>query len=262
MPSAASLIHHGTQRKRDRKGEVIPGQRSLHRGLHVHQNNTSVKQWKANPHAKRSDGKELLVHHQKIDEELKDIYTRTANLKKDNMTMQERIEQGWKDFERIGGQRPKKVVGFREHLNNIREKKKDERARASVEFGERGEFTDYSQGSALHNMKDRRVKKFVKGQVDRAHKLKRFGDPTPLKQSGTFDRHTNTLKMFNKTVRSMKREVAHEAKIGAVKQRRKGQRSMWDVDRMDLNKDNGGVLRSSRDSGLDLDTRPRKKQRR
>jgi hypothetical protein len=262
MPSAASVLHGATQRKKNLTKGIIPGERSLHRGIHVHENQRSVAQWKRNPTVKRKDEKELMVHHQKIDAELKDIYSRTAALTKDNMTMAERIEQSWKDFEMIGGTRPKKQKAFRDHLNEVREKKTEMRSRAAVEFAERGEFTDYSKGSALHDMKDRRIKKFVKGQLDRAHTLRRFSDPTPLKQSGTFDRHNQTFTMFKKTLRQMNREIAKDEKIGSVKERRKGARSMWDLDTYDVN-GSQGVLKSQRDANLDLDhPRPRKKQRR
>lgn len=263
MPSAASVVNHAEARKRTREANMIPGPRSLHRGIHVNQNGRSVAQWKANPHAKRADPKELMVHHQKIDTELKDLFARTAALHKDNMTMEERIEESWKAFERIGGKRPKKVVGFREHLDNLREGKATERKRAEEEYLSRGEATDYSKGSALHNAKDRRVQEFVQKQLKRAHTLRRVGDPTPLKQSGTFDRNTNTLKVFQKTIRQVRRGVKHDERIASVKEwKGKGsRRSVWDL------RDGGDNINSSAAPAVvrsqdALDFTPRRHQKR
>jgi hypothetical protein len=212
-----------------REANKIPGAKSLHRGIHFHQNAEATAQYKKNPTAKRSDPKDLLVHHQKINAELQDMYARTAALHKDNMTMEQRIEESWKALERCGGKRPKKVVGFAEHLSSLSSVKKDERARGTTERLTSGETTDYgSHGSALHNAKDRRIKTFVKRQLKRAHLLRRMGDPTPLKQSGKFDAASGTLKVFNKTIRSVKRQTMNDAKVRQVKNG-PGRKSMWDL---------------------------------
>lgn len=177
--------------------------------------------------------------------------------------MEERIEEGWKAFERVGGRRQKKVVGFKEHLEVVHATHKLQRERAAEEYHSRGEATDYSKGSALHDAKDERVKKFVKGQLDRAHMLRRFGDPTPLKQSGTFNRHTNTFQVFNKTVRQVKRSVANDERFQSVKEwKGRGQRrTMWDL-RDDaignINSPDTLVIRDQH--GVDL--APRRKKRR
>ena len=112
-------INSRESRELVKKANVIPGPKSLHRGIHFNQNETATSQYKKNESAKRSDPKELLVHHQKINAELQDVYARTAALHKDNMTMEQRIEESWKAFERCGGKRPKKVVGFAEHLSKL-----------------------------------------------------------------------------------------------------------------------------------------------
>ncbi|KEG08345.1 hypothetical protein DQ04_07401000, partial [Trypanosoma grayi] len=89
-----------------KRRNVIPGPRSLHRGIHFHENESFVTSYKQNTKAKRNDHRELLVHHQKINEELQDVYARTAALHGENATMEERIEESWLRFERIGGKRP------------------------------------------------------------------------------------------------------------------------------------------------------------
>ena len=222
-------INSRESRELVKKANVIPGPKSLHRGIHFNQNETATSQYKKNESAKRSDPKELLVHHQKINAELQDVYARTAALHKDNMTMEQRIEESWKAFERCGGKRPKKVVGFAEHLSKLNDVKREERGRAATERLTSGETTDYgTAGSALHNAKDRRIKSFVKRQLKRAHLLRRMGDPTPLKQSGKFDPSNGTLNVFKKTIRQVKRQTMNDAKIREVKSGT-GRKSMWDL---------------------------------
>ena len=143
--------------------------------------------------------------------------------------MEERIEQSWRDFERVGGKKPQPKIGYAKHLETLAVEKKAERSREYIERETSGEFFDYSKGSALHNSKGRRVKAFVKRQLKRAHTLKRFGDPTPLKQAGKVDTESGTLNVFNKTIRTVRREVAHEAKQRQVKERHGSGKTMWDL---------------------------------
>ena len=232
-------LNAGATRKLVRSTKEIPGQKSLHRGIHIHRNEDHTKSYKANPNAKRADPQELLVHHQKIKADLEDVYRRTAALHSNDMTMEERIEEGWKAFERAGGRRPKKAVGFASHLEKTSKDKKNERALLAVEMDSSGEAYDYSAGtSAAHSAKDRRVKQHVQRQLKRAHMLKRNGDPTPLKQSGRYDSSTATLNVFKKTIRKTERASAHEARmISSVKGGRGGRggaaggkrKSMWDL---------------------------------
>ena len=56
---------------------------------------------------KRADPRELMVHHQKINDTLADIYARAHKLEEENLSREDRIEQRWKAFERIGGTKPK-----------------------------------------------------------------------------------------------------------------------------------------------------------
>ena len=225
-------LFHKEIRKIVREKNVIPGQKSLHRGIHIHANADHVKTFKANPNAKRNDHRDLLVHHQKINTDLQDIYSRTADLHKDDMTMEERIEEGWKAFERIGGRRPKKggvEKGYAKHLETVSSERKAERVQVGIEKTTSGETVDYGRdGSALHNVKDRRIKAHVARQLKRAHLLRRMGDPTPLKQSGRFDDRTATLNVFNKTMRQVDRGIKADKKFSAVKDR-KGGKSMWDL---------------------------------
>eukprot|EP00758_Cryptobia_borreli_P001408 Tbor_TRINITY_DN2218_c0_g1::TRINITY_DN2218_c0_g1_i1::g.2709::m.2709 len=234
-------------RKIVKANEPIPGQKFLHRGIHIHRNEGHARTFKTNLNAKRSDPTELMVHHQKIQHDLQDIYARTTDLHKDNMTMEERIEAGWKAFERIGGKRPQKKVGYATHLSKVSSEKKEERQLAAVEMSTSGETFDYNKGSALHRAKDRRVKNFVTRQLKRAHLLKRYGDPTPINQSGRFDDKMATLNVFKKTMRKTSRESANEARTAAVKgPGRNGQRkTMWDIPNSNpnINRPNSNIVK-------------------
>lgn len=225
--------------------------RSLHRGLHINEEDTTASTYKSSGKASTADYRDLLVHHQRINDSLQDLYARTAALHSDNATMEERIEDSWRQFERIGGKRPTNVrvkqegsslcvnstaIPYAQRLASVSAEKKGLRERAGVERDTRGEVVDYSEGSALHALKDKRVRAFQKRQLKRAHMLRRMGDPTPLNQSGKYDLASGTLQVFNKTIRKVKREVAQDERIGAVKTRRQGQRSQWDVSEYDLNK--------------------------
>ena len=283
-------LHAKDARKVVKKSNAIVGPKSLHRGIHYNSNEAHVSTYKKNILSKvtavkdneknslnsvvqreKESQRELLVHHQKINQDLQDVYQRTANLHKDNMTLEERVEESWKQFERIGGRRPQpKISGsrigqFSKHLENLSIIKKEERKQLDVERDTKGETYDYKTGSALHNAKDRRVKRFVAKQLKRAHTLKRFGDPTPLKQSGKFNPQAGTLNVFQKTIRQVKRQVANDAKFNSVKSsnhRRhsssskdkyseggKGssrRRSMWDVDQRNsnINARSTGIMRN------------------
>lgn len=257
------LYSRGTREllaKRKKENKALP--RSLHRGIHLQENQDAVASFKANASATRLDHRDLLVHHQKINESLQDLYSRTAALHKEDATMEERIEETWRQFERIGGKRPANVrtkqegsslcvsptaIPYAQRLAEVSESKKRLRERADVERKTRGEVVDYGEGSALHALKDKRVRLFQKRQLNRAHTLRRMGDPTPLHQSGRYDMASGTLQVFNKTIRKVKREVVQDEAIASVKQRKRGQRSQWDVDAYDLNQSNGGVLRESSD---------------
>lgn len=257
-------LNSAETRKLVKANKVIPGPKSLHRGLHYNQNVDAARNFKKNVTAKRADHKELLVHHQKINEELQDVYSRTASLHKDNMTMEERIEQSWKEAERIGVRRPKAKVGFAQHLQKLDGVKREERKIADVERSTSGETVDYSMGSALHNAKDRRIRNFQKRQLKRAHTLKRFGDPTPLKQSGKYDDRSATLNVFQKTIRKVRREVAHDAKTSEVKHRRGGAKSMWDLrsnSAENINRPTSQVIRYTREFEVGSLQRPNKKRR-
>ena len=249
-------------RKLLKSKKVIPGPKSLHRGIHYNQYQDSVDNFKTNATAKRHDHRELLVHHQKVNEELQDIYARTASLHKDNMTMEERIEQSWKEAERVGVKRPKAKVGFAQHLAALDVVKRDERKRSEIERTTSGETYDYSQGSALHDAKDRRIRNFQKRQLKRAHTLKRVGDPTPLKQSGTFDDRSATLSVFKKTMRKVQREVKHDAKSREVKTR-KGGKTMWDVrgGNENINRPSQQIVKYTREFDIGGNSRPNKKRR-
>ena len=299
MPYAASLVHHSLKRKQEYEQKTIPGQRSLHRGIHYDKNTHSVEQWsrrdKKDTKSSHQSAHSLLyvqpeptlesieklrpgpmapnssnclqVHHQKIQASLNDVYARVARLNLGGQTMQQRVEEKWRQYARLCSQpcgwagtgsvppthtagcitahtagcitdysdnsaihavfrqqreaeakaRGKRPGGYAAHLCRLREAKATQRARASAEFAHGGECTDYSRGSALHDQKDRRIKKFLRGQLKRAHTLRRFGDPNPIKQSGTFDRHSQTLNIFNKTVRSIRRDAKNDAKFKEVK---------------------------------------------
>ena len=236
-------VNNKAARQIKKDARAIPGARSLHRGIRLHENNDEVKRFMktSDVNRKRNDHRDLMVHHQKINDALQDIYSRTFKLEEDNMGKEDVIDQRWKAFERIGGVKPKAKVKYAQHLENVRGERAEERRRAEIER-KTGDI-DYSKGSALHSMKDRRVKKFVQNQLDRAHMLKKMGDPTPMKQSGKFDRFTGTLNVFNKTKRQVEREVKHKEKEASVKAGRGGKRggrggggsSMWDVRDVDSN---------------------------
>lgn len=249
-------------RKLVKEKNKIPGAKSLHRGIHFTYNQRAVDEYHRNPNAKRQDHTELLVHHQKINEELKEVYARTAALHKDDMTMEERIEQSWKDFERIGGVRPPTKVKYAQHLSKLSTEKKGERGRADEERATSGDIVDYGKGSALHNAKDRRIKAFQKRQLKRAHLLKRFGDPTPLKQSGKFDTENGTLNVFKKTLRRVKRDVAQDNRVSTVKERRGGGRSMWDLrgGEENINRPSRQLVKDTREFDIGS-SRPSKKRR-
>eukprot|EP00796_Vickermania_ingenoplastis_P012035 gene12035-8288_t len=267
------LYSRGTREalaKRQKDKNNLP--RSLHRGLHLNEYTESAATFKANTSKERADHRDLLVHHQKINDSLQDLYSRTAALHKEDATMEERIEESWRQFERIGGRRPTNVrtrqegsslcvsqtaIPYAQRLAEVSQEKKRLRQRAETERETRGEVVDYSEGSALHALKDKRVRLFQRRQLKRAHLLRRVGDPTPLKQSGRYDMSAGTLQVFNKTIRKVKREVAADAKVMQVRERRRGQRSQWDVEAHDLNQ-SSGVLRESREWNLG----PRQKRRR
>ena len=253
-------VNNRAARQIKKQAKAIPGKRSLHRGIRLHENNQEVNRFMktSDINRKRHDHRDLMVHHQKINDALQDIYQRTFHLEEQNMTKEDVIDQRWKAFERIGGIKPKKKVKYAEHLEEVRGERAEERRRAEIER-KTGDI-DYSKGSALHSMKDRRVKKFVQNQLDRAHMLKRMGDPTPMKQSGKFDRFTGTLNVFNKTKRQVEREVQHKEKESSVKAGRGGKKggggggsSMWDVRDVDSN------LHIVRDAGSQMTLGRRKK---
>ncbi|KAH9586328.1 hypothetical protein LSM04_006511 [Trypanosoma melophagium] len=243
-----------------KRRRTIPGPRSLHRGIHFHENEAFVSTYKQRKGVKRNDHRDLLVHHQKINEELQDVYARTAALHAENATMEERIEESWRQFERIGGKRPANAtpallqntnnmnsnnnngvsrtydhlrnnrtgIAFADRLSHLAQEKKDLRERAQWERETRGEAVDYANGSALHAAKDKRIALFQRRQLKREHLLRRMGDPTPLKQSGRYDIHSGTLKVFNKTIRKVQREVRHDERTREVKERKRGAASsMW-----------------------------------
>ena len=223
-------------RKQQRADNVIPGMRSLHRGIHHHENQDQVDRYMTQTKRKRSDFRELLVHHQKINEELKDVYARTANLVKDNMTMEERKEASWRAFERIGGKRPKEKVKYAAHLAKVSAEKKLDRSRADEERDTGGELTDLARGSAVEKLRKKRVKDFVGKQVERHNQKRRVGDPSQsLGGIGHFSRDTHMLTLNQRTARHVKRQVEHDKRVGAVKNRRKGSRSMWDTNNFDVN---------------------------
>lgn len=247
-------VNNRAARQLAKENKVIPGARSLHRGIRVHENNDTVARFMSRgTDVQRNDHRDLMVHHQKMNDALQDIYSRTFKLEQDSLTKDDVIEQRWKAFERIGGQRPKVKVGFAEHLEKVRGERAEERRRAEIER-KTGDI-DYSKGSALHDMKDRRVKKFVKRQLDRAHMLKRMGDPTPMKQSGKFDRFSGTLNVFNKTKRQVEREVKHRERESTFKGGRGngsggGRKTMWDLRDVDSSlhivRDAGSQMRLGR----------------
>lgn len=249
-------LHSRVTRQIVKERNKIEGPRSLHRGIHYDENASHTATFKQNASKKRADHRDLLVHHQRINEDLQDVYARTAALHADDMTMEQRIEESWKQFERIGGRRPTNVrtsqkgavlcanqsaVPYAERLAQVAQQKKELRERGAWERLTHGEAVDYSEGSALHAAKDKRVQAFQRRQLRRAHLLRRVGDPTPLKQSGTYDMNSGTLQVFNKTIRNVQREVAHDARIAEVRERRKGSRSQWDV------KEAGNVNRPDQD---------------
>lgn len=68
-----------------KKRNEIAGPRSLHRGIHYTQNSNAVQTYKRQRSNSKSqkqphDPHELLVHHQKINAQLQDIYARTSAL--------------------------------------------------------------------------------------------------------------------------------------------------------------------------------------
>lgn len=245
-------IQHRALRQQQRRDNTIPGMKSLHRGIHHHENQETVKRYMTQTGKKRNDFRELLVHHQKVNEELKDVYARTSALNKDNMTLEERKEASWRAFERIGGKRPQEKVKYAEHLARVSKEKKTDRGRADEERITGGELTDMGVGSAHEKLRKKRVKEFVSRQVDRARELRRVGDPTnTLGGVGHFDRDSNMLSLRNKAARSVQRAVAHDRRVSEVKIRKKGQRSMWDTNKFDVNKQATGILRdASRDYNL------------
>ena len=239
MPPVHFKVSRALQKARD----SLPGARSLNRGIHVGTNKKAVAEWKSNPTAKRKDPSELLVHHQKIDEDLKDVYARTAALQKDNMTMTERKEEAWKQFERCGGRRPKEVVGFKQHLAKVSAEKKKLREDAAFERVTGGDEADMTKGSAADREKKKRISKFDAGRKERQRLFHRQGDPNPMKQTGRFDRHTNTLTVSDKVARKIKRSVKHDEWLGAVK-KQKGGKTMWDSrGRGDVNRPDKLVVR-------------------
>ncbi|KAK7198720.1 hypothetical protein NESM_000836100 [Novymonas esmeraldas] len=256
-------LHSRATRQIVKERNKIDGPRSLHRGIHYSENESHTASFKQNTQKKRADHRDLLVHHQRINEDLQDVYSRTAALHSTDMTMEERIEENWKQFERIGGKRPTNVrargqdavlcanhsaVPFAERLAQVSQQKKEMRERGAWERLTHGEAVDYSQGSALHAAKDKRVQLFQRRQLRRAHLLRRVGDPTPLKESGTYDMNSGTLQVYNRTIRNVQREVAHDARIAEVRERRKGSRSQWDVtDSGNVNRPDQDVLQYSRE---------------
>nr|CCC95862.1 unnamed protein product [Trypanosoma congolense IL3000] len=275
-----------------KRRRVIPGPRSLHRGIHYNECTQTAETYCKNTKAHRNDHRDLLVHHQKISEQLQDVYARTAALHAPNATMEERIEESWRRFERIGGKRPASMstnhatrpsggggdatgstaqtpapartydhlrnnrtgVGFAERLRKLSEEKKDLRSRTHWERETHGEAVDYSKGSALHAAKDRRIALFQRRQLKRAHMLRRMGDPTPLKQSGRYDMSSGTLRVFNKTIRKVQREVRHDERIQEVKVRKGGEsRSMWATrgEEENVNRPSQEIVRYTREFNLE-----------
>lgn len=311
-------LHSRAVRQLVKQRNKLEGPRSLHRGIHINLNDDATRSFKSTRRKRSGDGdgdgdgkgkgaeekshRDLLVHHQKIKEDLNDLYHRTSQLHKSNLTMEERIEESWRDFERIGGKVPAKVSSvianarerkdkttllkseyasnrgnsnaslcvapgatpYAERLRKISEDNKALQERAKWERVTHGEAVDYGEGSALHTLKDRRIRNFQARQLKRAHMLRRFGDPTPLKQSGKYDPQSATFRVFRKTIRSVQREVAHDARVSAVKEPRRkrakgerehgggegggeggegggGGRSMWDV------RGGGNINRPSRE---------------
>ena len=250
-------LHHRVARKQLKEEAVIPGAKSLHRGIHHHEHNSNVKEWMSNSTNKRLDPRELMVHHQKINDDMKDLYARTAALKKDDMTMAERKEESWKAFERIGGKRPKEHKGYREHLESISVVKKADRDRV-VQEQDHGDV-DWAEGSAVDRAKKVRIKNFLDNKKRKDKQFKQHGDPNPMKQSGNFDRHTSMLTIHNKTQRKVTRSMAHDQRIGEVKSRNKGGKSMWDSSSaFDVNRPNSGVVS---DSSKDWSLGPRSRKR-
>ncbi|KAL7705085.1 hypothetical protein N2W54_000045 [Lotmaria passim] len=256
-------LHSRATRQLVKERNAIDGPRSLHRGIHYNENTSHAATFMQNSKKRRADHRDLLVHHQRINADLQDVYARTAALHAEDMTMEERIEESWKQFERIGGKRPTNVrtsqrgavlcanqsaIPYAERLAQVSQQKKNLRERGAWERLTHGEAVDYSEGSALHAAKDRRVQAFQRRQLRRAHLLRRMGDPTPLKQSGTYDMNSGTLQVFNKTIRNVQREVAHDARIAEVRERRKGSRSQWDVNEAgNVNRPDQDIVRYSRE---------------
>jgi hypothetical protein len=241
-------VHHKVARKQLKQEAAIPGTKALHRGIHHHEHSKDVAAWMTNGKAKRMDPRELMVHHQKINDDMKDLYARTAMLSKDDMTMEERKEESWKAFERIGGKRPKAHVGYREHLEKISVTKKSDRVRVEDEQ-DHGDV-DWAEGSAVDRAKKVRIKNFLDNKKRKDKMFKAHGDPNPMKQSGKFDRFTNMLTIPNRQVRKVDRSMAHDARVGQVKER-KGGKSMWDSGSYDINaRGSGDISDASKDWNL------------
>ena len=247
-------VHFKTARALQKKRDAALGPKSLHRGIRVDVNRDAVREWKTNAAAPRRDPTELLVHHQKVDAALKDVYARTAALQKDNMTMEERKEEAWKQFERCGGKRPKAVVGFKEHLAKVSAEKKATREAAALERATGGDEMDMTKGSAVQREKKKRIAAFARGRQERQRQFHRHGDPNPMKQTGSFNRHTNTLTISDKVQRKVGRSVKHDEWVGAVKKQRGG--GMWGTGGGNINRPDKLIVR---DDSAAMRLGPRKK---
>ncbi|CAD2220439.1 hypothetical protein AGDE_11301 [Angomonas deanei] len=261
MPPLNSKVTRQIVKERNK----IEGPKSLHRGIHYHLNEDFAKSYKTNDSNKRHDHRDLLVHHQKINADLQDVYTRVAALHAPEATMEERIEERWRQFEAIGGRRPtnvrtndrnavlctsKTAIPYADRLAQVSAAKKDLRARSEWERETRGEAVDYSANrSAVSEMKNKRVKDFQRRQLKRAHFLRRMGDPEPLKQSGKYDKNSGTFTVFNKTLREVQREVQQDERTRSVRERRgKNSRSQFDImEQQNINRPDRSVLSYSRE---------------
>lgn len=259
-------LHSRATRQLVKEKKKIAGPKSLHRGIHYEENIEHATAYLKNAGKARANHRDLLVHHQKINEDLQDVYARTAALHAENATMEERIETSWAQFERIGGRRPPSrkasaessvlcvqstAVPYAERLAQVAQQKKELRDRGEWERLTHGEAVDYRQGSALHAAKDKRVRLFQRRQLRRAHLLRRIGDPNPIKETGFYNMNAGTLQVRRDVIRKVEREVAHDSRISAVYERRKGSRRQWDIaDGGNVNRPDTNILRYSRESDI------------
>jgi len=183
-------------------------------------------------------------HYRRLDQEMKTLHAKAMTMDRKNMTMKQKRDHDWKQFERLGGgKRPTPRHKFTEHLRRVRNRKQHESQDLTHER-RTGEF-DLVRGSAAVKRRARAMSR--RHGVEKKLKLeaRKMGNPHVLYRAGKLDFGSQTLNLSHKMPRKIERAVAQEKDVGDRRHRQN-----WHDD-YDVNQPRGGrILHDCNDLSL------------